>query len=311
MTPMQPGKPPELPSGEQYELRYGSQRAVVVEVGAGIREYEVDGQAVLDGYPEDEMVGGGRGAILAPWPNRIRDGAYELDSQSYQLALTEADKRNAIHGLVRWVNWTCAGRDAQSVRMRLLLHPQPGYPFALSLEAEYALTDTGLRVSAIARNVGASRAPYGIGHHPYLRPALGLVDNAHLRVPARSWLELDERGIPTGQTSPVDGSDYDFRRPRPIGALKLDTPYADLERDANGLTHVRLDYTTLWLDHTFEYVQVFTGDTVQPVSRRRQGLAVEPMTCAPDAFRNGLGLRVLEPGQSLTTAWGIMAGSSD
>ena len=308
MTPMQPGGPSELPSGEQYELRRGSQRAVVVEVGAGIREYEVDGQPVLDGYPGDEMVGGGRGAVLAPWPNRIRDGSYELDGQSYQLGLTEADKHNAIHGLVRWANWVCASHDPSSVRMRLLLHPQPGYPFTLSLEAEYSLAEAGLRVSLTARNVGPSRAPYGIGHHPYLRPAAGLVDGAQLQVPARSWLELDERGIPTGQTRPVEGSDYDFRRPRAIGGIKLDTPYAGLERDADGLARVRLDGTTLWLDGSFEFVQIFTGDTVQPASRRRQGLAVEPMTCAPDAFHNGLGLRVLDPGQSLTTSWGISPG---
>jgi aldose 1-epimerase len=305
---MQAGKPPELPSGEQYELRHGSQRAVVVEVGAGLREYEVEGQPLLDGYPENEMVGGGRGAILAPWPNRIRDGAYELDGQNYQLALTEADKRNAIHGLVRWANWTCAGQEPNRVRLRLLLHPQPGYPFALSLEAEYALTDAGLRVTVVARNVGTGRAPYGIGHHPYLRPASGVVDQAQLRVPARSWLQLDDRGIPTGQVSAVAGSDYDFRQPGSIGSLKLDTPYADLERDSDGLLRVRLDATTLWLDGSFEFVQVFTGDTVQPASRRRQGLAVEPMTCAPDAFHNGLGLRVLEPGQSLNSSWGISAG---
>ena len=308
MMPMQPGKPPELPSGEQYELRHGSQRAVVVEVGAGIRWYEVDGQPVLDGYPEDEMAGGGRGAILAPWPNRIRDGAYELDGQSYQLALTEADKRNAIHGLVRWANWSCAAHNADSVRMRLLLHPQPGYPFTLSFEAQYRLTDGGLRVSVTARNVGSSHAPYGIGHHPYLRSASGLVDLSQLRVPARSWLELDERGIPTGRALPVEGSDYDFRRSRTIGGLKLDTPYTELERDPDGLTRVQLDGVTLWLDAGFDYVQVFTGDTVQPPARRRQGLAVEPMTCAPDAFHSGRGLHVLDPGQSLTTSWGVSAG---
>jgi len=305
MTPMQPGKPPELPSGEQYELRHGSQRAVVVEVGAGLREYEVAGQPVLDGYPEGEMVGGGRGAVLAPWPNRIANGAYELDGQRYQLALTEADHHNAIHGLVRWANWSCAGHEQHSVRMRLLLHPQPGYPFTLSFEAEYALGDGGLSVSVTARDVGAARAPYGIGHHPYLRASGGLVDGARLALPAATRLELDERGIPTGTTAAVEGSEYDFREQRPIGSLKLDTPYTDLARDPDGLARVRLDGVTLWLDGSFGWLQVFTGDTVQPPERRRQGLAVEPMTCAPDAFHNGWGLRVLEPGQALTTRWGI------
>ena len=308
MTPMQAGKPPELPSGEQYESQHGGQRAVIVEVGAGIREYEVDGQPLLDGYTEQEMVGGGRGAVLAPWPNRLRDGAYELDGQTYQLGLSEPDKRNAIHGLVRWANWLCAAREPAAVRMRLLLHPRVGYPFAISMEVEYRLSDRGLSVSATARNVGQQRAPYGIAHHPYLTAGTELVDEAELQVPASAYLELDDRAVPTGRLLPVEGTDYDFRQPRKIGGLKLDTPFAQLTPYPDGLARVHLNgrrQLSLWFDRNFEFVQAFTGDTVQPPSRRRQGLAVEPMTCAPDAFHNGLGLRVLEPGESLTTTWGL------
>lgn len=305
---MQAGNPPELPSGEQYEIRHAGQRAVVVEVGAGLRLYEVDGETVLDGYPEHEMVGGGRGAILVPWPNRLRDGSYELDGQKYQLALTEAERRHAIHGLVRWANWTCAGHEASHVRMALTLHPQPGYPFCLSLQADYELTNAGLRVSVTARNIGDKRAPYGIGHHPYLTTGDEMVDDIELQFPAGAYFELDERAIPTGKLLPVHGTDLDFRRARRIGALQLDTPYAQLARDADGLVRVQLRgkrRVTLWLAEPFEYVQVFTGDTVQPTERRRRGLAVEPMTCAPDAFHNGLGLHILEPGEALTTSWGV------
>jgi aldose 1-epimerase len=305
---MQAGRPPELPSGEQYEIRYRGHRAVVVEVGAGLREYEVDGRRVLDGYAESEMVAGGRGAVLAPWPNRLRDGAYELDRQSHQLALSDPDKRNAIHGLVRWSNWLCAMHEPDAVRMRLLLHPQVGYPFALSMEVEYRLSDAGITVSTTARNVGDRRAPYGIGHHPYLTAGTALVDDAELAVPASGYLELDERAIPTGRILPVEGTNYDFRRGRKIGGEPLDTPFTQLTRAADGLTRIHLQgqrHLTLWLDANFDYVQVFTGDTVQPPSRRRQGLAVEPMTCAPDAFHNSLGLRLLDPGEALKTTWGI------
>ncbi len=304
MTPMQPGKPPELPSGEQYESRAGNQRAVVVEVGAGLRLYEVAGEPVIDGYPEDEMVRGGRGAILAPWPNRLRDGKYELDGQTYQLGLTEADKRNAIHGLVRWANWTCVERESDRVRMALTLHPQPGYPFCLAFAVVYALSVSGLTVSVTATNVGYKRAPYGIGHHPYFTAGTALVDEAELELKADAYLELDDRGIPSGSLPRVHGTHFDFREPRHIRTLLLDTPYADLHRPAKVVLQGKRT-VTLWMDDNFQFVQVFTGDTVSPASRRRQGVAVEPMTCAPDAFNNGLGLRVLEPGESLTTTWGV------
>src|SRR5438067_550672 len=119
----------EAPSGRQFEITLGDQRAIVVEVGGGIRLYEIAGHAVLDGYPEEEMVSGGRGAILAPWPNRLSDGAYQFDGARYQLGHTEPDRHNAIHGLVRWANWACAEQADSSLQMALMLHPQPGYPF--------------------------------------------------------------------------------------------------------------------------------------------------------------------------------------
>jgi aldose 1-epimerase len=53
---------------------------------------------------------------------------------------------------------------------------------------------------------------------------------------------------------------------------------------------------------------LFTGDSLPDASRRRGGLGVEPMTCAPNAFASGDGLRVLEPGESFSAAWGIAPG---
>ena len=72
---------PVGPSGEQLELSFGERRAVVVEVGAGLRTYAIGGREVLDGYAADEMCASGRGQVLLPWPNRIEDGSYEFDGR--------------------------------------------------------------------------------------------------------------------------------------------------------------------------------------------------------------------------------------
>ncbi len=93
---------PISPSGEQVELSVGDQRVVVVGFGGGLRRYSIGDEAVLDGYSVVTMCGSGRGQLLAPWPNRIQDGSYEFGGESYQLALDEPERRNAIHGLVRW-----------------------------------------------------------------------------------------------------------------------------------------------------------------------------------------------------------------
>lgn len=196
------------------------------------------------------------------------------------------------------------------VRLGHVLWPQPGYPFTLALELDYELSGDGLRVTMTAENGGKGRAPYGAGHHPYLRAELGRLDGSVLLLPAESWLEMDARQIPTGRLRGVAGSEYDFRRPRPIGAGRLDAAFAGLARDTDGLARISLaaasgnGQVTMWLDSAFDYVMAFTGDTLDEAERRRS-IALEPMTCAPDAFRNGLGLMVLEPGQRVSASWGL------
>jgi aldose 1-epimerase len=298
------------PSGEQVELTHGAHRAVVVEVGAGLREYTVDGAPVVDGYPATEMCSGGRGQTLIPWPNRIAGGAYEFDGGAQQLPLTEPRAGNAIHGLTRWSNWTVVDRTEASVALRHVLHPQPGYPHTLDCRLEYALSDAGLRVRTTVTNAGDGPAPYGTGAHPYLTVGTETVDEVTLTVPGDRYLPTDDNGIPTG-TDEVEGGPFDYRAGRLIGAAKVDHCFTDLARDADGVATVTLAggerRVRLWLDASYRYLQVFTGDTLVP-ARRRRGLAVEPMTCPPDAFRSGTALHVLEPGRGVGTTWGIAAG---
>jgi aldose 1-epimerase len=295
-----------VPSGAQVELVHGSQRAVVVEVGGGLREYAVGDRPVLDGYGPGEMCGSGRGQTLIPWPNRLGGGRYTFAGQDHRLALTEPAKGNAIHGLTRWANWTVAERAADRATMAYRLHPQPGYPFQLDCTLEYALSDAGLAVRTTATNTGDDPCPYGTGAHPYLSPGRGTVDTVDtvsVRAPGTRYLPVDDAGLPTG-VEDVAGTPYDLRAGRSLAGLVLDHCYTGLERDADGLARVELAGVRLWLDAGYPYLQLFTGDTIAP-ERRRQGLAVEPMTCPPDAFRSGEGLHVLEPGRTIATNWGI------
>lgn len=301
------------PSGRQYVIRHGRQEAVITEVGAGLRAYTVSGVEILDGYAENEMCTVARGAPLIPWPNRLADGKYEFMGTRYQTAITEPAQHNAIHGLIRWMNWAGAIDPEDRVLMSLLLHPQEGYPFTLDLAIEYTLGDEGLTVRTTATNAGDRPLPYGAGAHPYLSLGTDRIDTLTMRLPALLSIDVDERQIPTGRLSQVKDSEFDFLEPRRIGATRIDTAFTSLLPDAGGLTRVLAAseetrrQTTLWMDHAYGYVMVFTGDTIPDASRRRKGLGLEPMTCAPNAFQSGLGLIRLEPGQSVTSAWGIFA----
>lgn len=284
---------------------------MAVEVGGGLRAYSAGGRDLIDGYGPGDMSSSGRGQVLIPWPNRLQDGSYEFDGSRHQLPLNEPERHNAIHGLVRWAAWTVSTRNPQRVVTEHVLYPQPGYPFTLRLSIEYALSGSGLRVRTTATNIGTDPCPFGSGAHPYLTLGTATVDPLILRVPARTVLRSDERGLPIG-TEAVDGTEYDFRKPRRIGSTRLDHAFTGLDRDEHGLACVDLldpDHGTqvsLWAGESYPYLMLFTGDPLPGINRR--SLAVEPMTCPPNALRTGDALIRLEPGSSFTGTWGIAGG---
>ncbi|RJQ69583.1 aldose epimerase [Pseudonocardiaceae bacterium YIM PH 21723] len=288
-----------LATGRQYEITAQGQAAVITEVGATLRSWTVSGQERLLTHGADEMGDSQMGKVLAPWPNRIDHGRYEFQGTAYQLPLAEPAKLNAIHGLVNWVPWQPREQHADRVTMGYVLYPQKGYPFTLDLALEYALTGDGLHVTLTARNVGRLSAPFGAGYHPYLL----LDESALLTVPADSYLRTDDRLIPVGK-APVAGTPFDFRTPRAVDGTELDTGYTDLHR-ADGVATAQLDQVQLWVDDTHGYLQVYTDNAAPPSRTRRSGIALEPMTAAPNAFNSGDGLLTLEPGRAYQGSWGL------
>jgi aldose 1-epimerase len=299
-------------TGVQYEIEAGPYRATVTELGAGLRELTLRGQPVVAGYEADELPPAGAGQLLAPWPNRIDGGRYVFGGAEQHLALTEPARGNAIHGLTRWMSWTVIRHEASAVLLRSAPHGQQGYPFCLEIEAEYRLdADDGLHVAITAHNRGSRAAPYGTGSHPYLTVRTPSVDDCELTVPAESWLPMDDRGIPSGPPATVEGSPYDFREPRTIGTTQLDHALTGLSRDGDGRAWAHLvadggagTQVSLWAGQGYHWLQVFTGDPLGP-DRRRKAVAIEPMTCPPNAFASTDDLLVLEPGEAVTHAWGI------
>lgn len=296
------------PTGEQYALVHGEQRAVVAQVGATLRTYDVSGRAVIDGFGRDEQVVGARGQVLLPWPNRVADGRWSWQGSDHQLALSEPDKACAIHGLTRWAPWRLVALEAGAVRLEHLLPGQTGWPFVLRCEVSYQFGDGGLTATATVSNVGATASPFALGAHPYLSAGGGLLDDCELEVPATHHLPADARGIPTGCV-PVEGTVHDWRQARPLGDVVLDQAFTGLQRGSDGRARLVLrrpdgSAVQLWAGPGFGYLQVFSGDTL-PAGQRRRGLAAEPMTAPPNALATGIDLLVLAPGETRTLTWGL------
>ena len=305
------------PSGEQFEIAAAGYVAVVTESGATLRSLAHDGRPLIDGFDEDEMPFGGRGQLLAPFAGRIEDGRFAFGGRRCCLPWNEPMRRNASHGLVRWVAWTVEEHTTNSVSLTYRLVAQPGYQWALDLHVLYDLSADGLTVTQSVTNLSSRAAPYFSGAHPYLTVGSGPVDGWELTLPAATRNEIDpERKLPTGVV-PVEGTEFDFRISRPIRWIELDHAFTDLDRDEDGRAHVVLldpvsgHSLTLWVDERHTWLQVYTADDAVDTARR--SLAVEPMTAAPNSFRRQ-DFEVTqrapagEPGDSFSASWGLTVG---
>lgn len=289
------------PSGQQYVISAEGYAATVTESGGALRLLGHRGRQLVDGFGEDVMSSGGRGQLLMPWPNRIRDGRYEYGGQRLQLGLTEPARHNASHGLARWAAWTPVDQRADRVTLGYRVMSQTGYPWTLDLRVTYALGADGLTVTQSAINRSAAPAPYAAGAHPYLSGGTGPIDSWSLTLPASTRLLTDdERLLPTG-TEDVTGTPYDFRSPRPIGDVTFNHAFTDLDR-VDGVATTVVGDVELWVDDTIGWLMVYSADDT---AWARTSLAVEPMTAPVDAFNSGTDLVDLEPGATHTCTWGI------
>lgn len=298
------------PSGAQWLISHGDQRACVVEVGGGLREYAAGGRDIAAGYSAADLCAHGRGQVLMPWPNRLRDGVYLRGGTPQQLPITEVARHNASHGLVRWALWELVHHESDHLEVRYRLHPQPGWSWHLDLRQRYHLADDGLTVTVSATNLSTTPAPFGFAAHPYVATHGTPADQVTLQIPAERLMTVDpERLLPTG-IEPVAGTAYDFREERSLEqAGLLDTAYTGLARAGERwrvLVGAGADRVAVWGGPGLEWVQVFSEKVALPqAGTYPPGIAVEPMSCPADAFNSGIDLVRIAPGETWRAQWGM------
>jgi aldose 1-epimerase len=296
------------PTGQQLEIEDGDARATVTSVGATLRAFAVAGVPFVETFGEENSPPLGAGGVLVPWPNRVAGGTWPYAGVTEQLEVTEPARGNAIHGLVRREDWTVVEHAGASVTLEVEIAGRQGWPFPFRTGITYSVGEDGLTVTHTVHNLGDEEMPFGVGTHPYPRPGGTDVDDCELRLAASTVVPVDpETLVPTGEPLPVDGTDPDFRVGRPLRGVELDTAFGGCLPAEDGLVHHTVTRegrgVEVWAEPVFGWVQVFT--TGEFPGKDGRAVAVEPMTCPPDALNSATDLIVLAAGHTWTGRWGI------
>ena len=269
------------------ELSAGDYCAEIRLDGAGLNSLTFNGRNLVEPFvplhPEKF-----RGDVLAPWPNRIRDGKYAYEGVEYQVPLTEPARQNALHGLVNLSLWSLLSKNTTRAELTYELPESEFYPSTLKLLTIYEISEQGLLIEIIVENIGERTAPFGVSIHPYLV--------------ADSESKVDYWSLQTP-------SNLDFRYPRQIGNTFIDHAFlvdeslkeTNIEILAPSGNGVGMSYSK-----NLNWIQIHTADRDGGADSRRS-LAVEPMTCPPDAFNSGIDLLHLLPAQIERSTWKIYA----
>jgi aldose 1-epimerase len=302
------------PTGQQFTITRDVDgrrlRATITEVAATLRELTVDDVDLVEPFAEEKRPAKGQGIVLAPWGGRVAGGDWQLDGETQRLPITERDKGNASHGLLRFSPYRLLEHDESKVLLQATIHPQTGWPFLIDTFVTYELTDDGLRVTHEAINAGAERAPWACGAHPYLAVGGTPADELTLTVPAARVFNAVDL-IPTEETlvDAMDASAPDLRGGRRLTELDIDHNYAGLDFVGGVATSSLVDSegrgAELWQDASFPYAVVFTPSDFPAIDGVRHAVAVEPMSAPANALNSGQGLVWLEPGEHWRGQWGI------
>jgi aldose 1-epimerase len=257
---------------------------------------------VIDGYSSIEeaqktMTAFFKSSKLSPFACRIKEARYQFGESSHQLTKFRMGS-SAIHGLIydavfSVVEQVSDEKEALVKLQSIYDKDNEGYPFKYRCDVEYKLSgNNSLTITTTVTNIDQQLIPVADGWHPYF--TLGdSVDDYQLEFQSKEMLEFDEGLIPTGKLMPYQ----EFGSIKTIGTATLDNCFTVNFAECQPMCVLRNPKKKIQLEihpaNSYPYLQIFTPN-------HRKSIAIENLSAAPDALNNGIGLKVLEPRQSVS-----------
>jgi aldose 1-epimerase len=281
---------------KKIQISLNEVSAVISTEGAALIGLSVNNFDLIEPNTRDGLYAG---KILAPWPNRIKDGKYSFNKKDYQLPINEVSKNNSLHGLVANYQWEVLFQSESKVVLQYLLNQPDIYPGKLQLQVSYEIIEQGVEISVLSENVGELSAPYGVSIHTYLVAGAPIKNNElNLQIPADQFLEVDADRLLPIKLQPVVGTNFDFINPKNISDLFIDHAFKYSSNYPRSVLLLNKDGggAEVIFDDQSKWIQIHTADRDLQADSR-MAVAIEPMSCPPDAFNSGIDLIILEPGK--------------
>jgi len=294
----------DLPLIVLLDQETGSEVSVIPTCGALLHSFTLQTPAgsfnIVDNYKsldelKTKLTDSHKSTKLSPFVCRIKDAKYHFDNKEYEFQNKFPDG-SAIHGLLVKKSFEVIEEVATDVSASVTMKynykkDDAGYPFDYRCTVKYQLKKNRiLTVETTVMNTGRNAMPIADGWHPYFT-LNGKTDDWELFFQSGQMLEFDEKLIPTGKLI----HNKKFNKPEKIGDTFLDNCF--LLDPFNGRAACSLKNTNngwellFFPGDQYPYLQIYTPP-------HRKNIAIENLSGAPDCFNNGMGLIVLEPGQS-------------
>lgn len=302
-------------TGQQFILSatFGSESltANISSVGAALRSFKVNGREHLEPGNSDSISPFHEGIVMAPWVNRLEDGAWMHKGKRLEVPITIHNQNNSNHGLLVHYPYEVVHQTASKVTLAATVFPRTGYPFLVDTTVTYELVEHGMKVTHTALNHSAEPAPYVVGAHAYFMFEGFSTGDCVLTSGAKTVLEVNERQLPIGKSATA-GTYFDLSEGVQLKRGHIDHGFTDLTRDENGLAHTTLtspkgEVIDVWQDQNFGHLVLFTPDFYyrDEDGARMHAVAIEPQTGGANAFNTGEDLIHLEAGRPWAGTWGF------
>lgn len=264
--------------------------SIYPNLGASLQKLSSDGVDIIDGITNNEdglntYNNNYNSSFLFPFPSRIPEGKYVFNNQEYVLECNEVALNNALHGHIYNKNFTIKHTETTKNSIAITFSylddgSTKGFPFPYQIEIKYTFSQDKLNIEFNVYNKGETAFPFGIGWHPYFKTKN--LSESILDFEAENQYLLNDKMIPEREIP------LKYNTPLRINNTFLDDCFITKKSNASFKTNeytIDLDFSS---KSPNSFLQVYTP-------KKRESIAIEPMTCSGNCFNNKNGLLVLEP----------------